>query len=258
VPVVVSATHPSPVLVVLPALTWQGNNPVDDTGDGLPNTLVSSRSILLDRPLVNGRPAGLAGEEALLDTLRRDHYRFDLTTDLALIRGGGPALSGHRGVILAGSERWITPELGSALRAFVSRGATLLSLGTRSLRAYVRVRGERASNLSRLAAGDLFGVRHSGSASGPLPVLIDDLGLFTGDAAGGLSGTRSYEPAVAVSAATQVLAGAGPRTSSLGVVGLREGTGDVIEVGVTGFTAALPRDSEARALLTGAVALMSG
>ena len=47
------------MLVVLPALTWQGHNPVDDNGDGLPDTLDAGVPIELDRPLADGLPAGL-------------------------------------------------------------------------------------------------------------------------------------------------------------------------------------------------------
>ena len=50
-PIIATPARRAPVLVVLPALTWQGANPVDDTGDGLPNTLGAGRSVRLDRPL---------------------------------------------------------------------------------------------------------------------------------------------------------------------------------------------------------------
>ena len=123
------------MLVVLPALTWQGVNPVDDTGDGLPNTLDAGRSVGLDRPLVRGLPPDLAAEASLLAELRRERHAVDLTTDLALIQGTGPSLASHHGVILAGSERWVTPLLAQALRGSVARGATVLVLGPDSLRA---------------------------------------------------------------------------------------------------------------------------
>ena len=44
-------------LAVLPALTWQGLNPVDDDADGFADTLASSRSVRLDRPFADGRLA---------------------------------------------------------------------------------------------------------------------------------------------------------------------------------------------------------
>ena len=48
------------VLVVLPALTWQGANPVDDNGDGLPDTLTTG-DVDRPRPAAGRRtPAGFA------------------------------------------------------------------------------------------------------------------------------------------------------------------------------------------------------
>ena len=44
------------VLVVLPMLTWQGENPVDDTGGGFPVTLTTGGRIQLQRPLASGLP----------------------------------------------------------------------------------------------------------------------------------------------------------------------------------------------------------
>ena len=38
-------------LVVLPALSWQGANPIDDDLDGFADTLVSGRRVRLERPL---------------------------------------------------------------------------------------------------------------------------------------------------------------------------------------------------------------
>ena len=44
-------------LVVLPALTWQGLNPVDDDADGFADTLPSAGAVRLDRPFAGGGPA---------------------------------------------------------------------------------------------------------------------------------------------------------------------------------------------------------
>ena len=96
VPLVVRTTKPRALLVVLPALTWQGRNPVDDDGDGMPNTLDCRRpraSALLTRPFAHGMPAGFAqGEGALLRFLDDNLLRYDLTTDAALASGEGPPL----------------------------------------------------------------------------------------------------------------------------------------------------------------------
>lgn len=258
VPLVVSPAHRSPVMVVLPALTWQGLNPVDDTGDGLPNTLSAGRSVGLDRPLVNGLPAGLAGEEAVLEALRRAHHAVDVTTDVALIRGVGPSLADHHGVILAGSEHWITPTLARALRALVARGGTVLSIGDGTLRAYVHVQGDRAVNPGGLGATDVFGVRHGASTTGDVSVITDELGLFSGNAAGAFPGLRDYEPITGVDSDDELLSSAGVSSSSLGVVAVRQGGGNVVEVGLSDFAVRLAHDAQAQALLGGAWLLMTG
>lgn len=259
VPIIATPARPAPVLVVLPALTWQGVNPVDDTGDGLPNTLSDGTPMALDRPLVDGLPAGLAGEEALLAELRREHRAVDLTTDLALIGGVGPSLAAHHGVILAGSERWVTPTLAQALRALVARGGTVLSLGPTSLRSQVRVSGDHARHPGPVSATDVFGLRHGTSpATGSVSVLTDALGLFSGNVAGGFPGLHSFEPITGVAASDQLLSSAGPSAASLGVAAVRQGNGNVVEVGLSGFAQRLSHDPQARALLAAAVSLMTG
>jgi hypothetical protein len=214
--------------------------------------------VLLDRPLVSGPPADLAGEDAVLAQLRRAHRAFDLTTDLALIQAKGPSLATHHGVILAGSERWVTPELAGALRAFVSRGGTVLSLGTGSLRADVHVTGDRASNPGPPMATDIFGVHHGTLTTGGTSVLTDELGLFSANAPGAFPGFHSYEPITGIATADQLLAGAGGTENSLAVAAVRQGGGNVIEVGLAGFGARLSRDPEAAALLSSAYSLMTG
>ena len=148
VPLVVRATQPRDVLVVLPALTWQGENPVDDDGDGIPNTLDATTpagrraTALLARPFAHGMPAGIAAHEgALLRFLDANLLRYDLTTDVALATNDGPPLGSAHGVVLAGDERWITPQLRDKLRRYVRDGGTVWSLGTDSLRRTVRLDG---------------------------------------------------------------------------------------------------------------------
>ena len=257
-PIIATPVRHAPVLVVLPALTWQGVNPVDDTGDGLPNTLSAGRSVRLDRPLVNGLPPDLAGDATLLAELRRERHAVDLTTDLALIQGTGPPLAGHHGVILAGSERWVTPLLAHALRALVARGATVLVVGPDSLRSSVRVAGDGAGHPGSLTAADVFGVRHGTTRTGAVSVLTDALGLFSGNASGSFPGFGAFEPITAAAAADELLASAGPSSASLGIAAVREGAGNVIEVGLSGFAARLSRDPQARSLLAAAWSLMTG
>ncbi len=165
VPIAASGAPRARVLVVLPALTWQGLNPVDDTADGLPNTLENGGPINLDRPLVDRPPAGLADEAGLLAYLDASHRSYELNTDLGLISGVGPRLAGHVTVVLAGSERWLpAPEL-AALRSYVTAGGRVLSLGVDSLRRGVTVTGDRALDPTRPRATDAFGARLGGAGS---------------------------------------------------------------------------------------------
>lgn len=158
VPIVAGAPRHARVLVVLPALTWQGLNPVDDTGDGLPGTLIAGGPIALNRPLVDGLPAGFTDEAGLLAYLEASHRAYELTTDLALIAGTGPGLAGHAAVVLAGNERWLPASLLSALRSYVNGGGRILNLGgSTSLRRTVKVSDDRAFDPGAPAAVDALG-----------------------------------------------------------------------------------------------------
>ena len=71
-PIAVRAGTPAPVLVVLPAITWQGRNPYDGDRDGFAETLDNSPSVGTDRPFADGRPpAGLRGARGAAHALPR-------------------------------------------------------------------------------------------------------------------------------------------------------------------------------------------
>ena len=251
VPIVASGALRARVLVVLPALTWQGLNPVDDTGDGLPNTLANGGPINLDRPLVDGPPAGIADEAGLLAYLDSTHRSYDLTTDLGLISGVGPRLAGHAAVVLAGSERWLPPSASAALRSYVRAGGRVLSLGLDSLRRGVTVVGSRALNPTPPSATDALGARVGALAAktvAPVAVTSDGLGLFTGVAAP-LAGFRTYQPVLSVAPPGRVKSSAGPSGGSPAIVGYGLGDGIVVDLGVPGFGAALSGDASARQLI---------
>jgi hypothetical protein len=162
-PVAGTAARPRGVLVVLPYVTWQGRNPGDDDGDGAPNTLDLGGPARFFRVMAgNGLPQGFTEQEApLLQWLDRSGRRYDITTDLALVLGKGPRLTGHRGVLIPGDARWLPAQVRSDLRTFARRGGTVVSTGTDSLRRAVALDVARARLVrpSPERATDLFGAR---------------------------------------------------------------------------------------------------
>jgi hypothetical protein len=203
VPLVVRTTKPRALLVVLPALTWQGRNPVDDDGDGLPDVLDSGprASALLTRPLAHGMPVGIAqGEGALLRFLDDNLLRYDLTTDVALATGEGPPLGTHRGVVLAGDPRWVTPQLRAKLRRWVRDGGRIWSPGVDALRRTVRLDSETLRRPSAPQATDALGARPRqplvrADANAPATITTYEegaLGLFEGTS-GAFPGYERYE-----------------------------------------------------------------
>ena len=256
-----SAAAPAraPVLVVLPALTWQGENPSDDDGDGLPNVLTGSEPVRLVRPLVDGLPAGAGDEAALLNAVRAAGLRYDVTTDLALIEGLGPKLAGHAGVVLAGSERWLPGSLGSALSTYVEQGGHVLSLGIDSMLRGVTVSGAQALDPTGPRATDALLARPGPVASthGALILVAKDgLGIFTGTAQA-LRGYRSYQPITAVAAPASIASAAGVSTGQPAIVGYRLGRGIVVDIGLPGFAGSLAGSFDARQLLARIWAVVS-
>lgn len=259
VPIVTYSRTPSPVLVVLPSLSWQGLNPGDEDGDGVPDTLADGAEVALARPLAHGMPAGVGQEAALLDYLRTRHVSYELTTDFGLTAGAGPALAGHRLVVLSGDEEWVTPGLATALRSYVQAGGHLLSLGIGSLQRLVTLSGERALDPTQPAAIDALGARIGAVVTGSSQLigeLQDRLGIFQGTS-GLLPGFHSYEPIDPVSPPAVIVAAAGATSSAPSVVGYRLGAGLVVDIGLPGFAAALARSLDARQLLSRIVAVLS-
>ena len=240
----VAAPRPRPVLVVLPALTWQGRNDVDDDGDGLPDSLARDRKARVDRPFARGRlPVGFKRSEAmLLAYLDRQELRYELTTDLALARAGGAPLTGHSGVILAGDVRWLPEQLGDRLRAFVRSGGRLLSVGFDSLHRTVSLGALTMSSPSDRSDTDVLGANVSPPVAGASGLIAqtDEINLFAGTA-GSLGSWDGWEETADVGAgrlvATAVVSG-GENV----FVAYRLGGGLVIRPGVRGWNAALDDD----------------
>ncbi|MEP6953454.1 MAG: FlgD immunoglobulin-like domain containing protein, partial [Solirubrobacteraceae bacterium] len=176
------------VLVVLPVMTWQGRNPVDDDGDGLPNLLDRGTGAKLARVYAgDGLPAGFATRDApLLAWLDRTNKRYDVTTDAALARNTGPTLSGHRAVLLPSDVRWLPRSAQVRLRRFVRGGGRLGSLGVDSLRREVSLtKRNRMVDPTAAASIDLFGAKLRPPllrAAKPVTLVDagDDIQLFLG------------------------------------------------------------------------------
>jgi FlgD Ig-like domain/N,N-dimethylformamidase beta subunit-like, C-terminal len=170
-------------LVVLPAISWQGLNRVDDDLDGFVDYFPRSRSLGLARPLAGGAlPVGFNSEVApLLRYLDREKLAYDLTSDLSLARGEGPALGNAPGVAFAGSALWLPEPLAQKLRDEVADGLRVASFGGDAFRRTVRLSGDRISDPRRErvnAFGETTSLLRTSNA--PLTVFEDGLGLFEG------------------------------------------------------------------------------
>jgi hypothetical protein len=257
VPVPVQGRGHQPVLVVLPYMTWQGRNPVDDDGDGMPNMLDLGIGVRGARPFAgNGLPAGFLHAEApAISWLDHTHRRYDVTTDLALALGQGPKLEGHKGVLIPGDARWITKRLGGQLRAFVRGGGTVASLGTESLERRVRISPQgRLYSPTPASAADLFGAQLRPLQRGnvTLQSLTDHLQLFAGTN-GTLGPFDRYEETRRVGpeadlASDAVIASGG----SIGrpvIVAVDYGKGKVIRTGLPALPDRLSAGGNAAALM---------
>jgi N,N-dimethylformamidase beta subunit-like protein/flagellar hook capping protein FlgD len=237
---------PRGVLVVLPVMTWQGRNAVDDDGDGVPNTLTAGRASLLARVYGgDGLPVGLSTHEAPVAAfLDRHGLRYDVTTDVALAFGHAPPLAAYRGLLVPGDTRWLPASVGRALRRFALAGGRVASLGTASLRRLVRVTpGGRLADPTAPAATDVFGARLRPIVRRPvtLTILQDRIGLFEGG--GGLfTGIEAYEATSSAGRGARIVASAVTPSGQPVVVAARVGRGLVIRPGLPDFAAALRVD----------------
>ncbi len=266
VPFAVQGPGSQPVLVVLPAITWLGRDPVDDDGDGLPNTLDAGDAVRTERIFPGagaaagaGLPAGFAdGIAPVMAFLDRSHLRYDITTDLALARGQGPGVHGHAGVLLVGDERWLPPALMARLRAFVRGGGRLASLGVDSLRRTVELAGDALVHPSGPAPTDAFGARLYGltPAAGPITDYLDRIGLFAGGG-GQLTGYTSVETTESVGPGAELVASAVTGDGRPVVAAVRIGRGLEIRTGLPQLGGRLAGDPTTAALMRRIWALLS-
>ena len=186
VPFAVRGEETAPILVVLPAITWFGSDPLDDDRDGIPNTLERGGPADYPRLLAGGLPAGFGDVAALLAFFDEQHVRYDVTTDLTLAATRSGLTGEREGVVLAGPLRWVPTELARRLRGYASEGGRIASFGTDTLRRGVDVARDRLLRPLAPTDTDPFGARlHSLRRVGdgrPLQPVADegDTGLLTG------------------------------------------------------------------------------
>lgn len=247
-PIAVRGRGTGRVLVVLPAITWQGLNPVDDDADGFPDTLDNAPSVPLSRPLAGGRaPAGFRTEVApLMRFLDERDLSYDLTTDVALAHGRGPRFGGHAGVAFAGSERWFTEDLDRELRRYADGGGRVASFGTDSFRRTVGVTATALAGPSPPQETNALGEQTAPLTSAAAPLVVtppDELGLFAStDGFVGLF-TR-FEQSVRKVGEPGYLANAGRDAAKPAFAAYALGDGTVVRVGTPQWSGSLATDSE--------------
>jgi hypothetical protein len=249
------------LLVVLPAIRWQGLAPVDQSGDGLPDTLPKGRAVALDRlnPFLNGGLAGLAKTAVpLVKLLSGIHQSVEFTTDTAFAQGRGPQLLGHRGVVFIGST-WLPAKTLAGVRSWALTGGRVLDVEPDDLRRTINIAGALASKPSKpLAADALGGVRAEPiRTSGYLSTWKDEIGLFLG-VGGPLYAPSGWIGTARVESPGVLVAAAGPAQGTAATAAWRLGKGLVIHTGITDFPATALIDAQLNQLLANAVHIAAG
>jgi hypothetical protein len=239
------------VLVVLPMLSWVGDTPVDDSGDGVPDTLKLGDAVSLDRPLVDGPPASLGDDAALLAYLNSRHLAYQLTTDVALAEGTGPSLVDRWGLLFPDGENFLPSPLDSLLPEYVRHGLRVLTLGAGTFEGTSKITGypsdPQAGAPVRMQTDPFGAVRGPLSSTGGALIteLADDLHLLGGLVA--FTGFSSYQP-IEPPAGVHVSA-AGIANGSPAIIAFPVGSGVVVEVGLPNFGDSLTGNVDSQELM---------
>jgi hypothetical protein len=261
VPIAVRSPGPRKVLVVLPAISWQGANPVDEDADGFADTLFTARSVPVARPFAGGRlpPQLLAQAAPLLRFLSSHGLHYDLTTDLALARNHPPFMRGHTGIVLAGPAIWTTAVLGARLQAYVRQGGRVITFGVDSLQRAVALTPSVLQEPTPPGSADTFGEALGSPATGPPTPLVassDRIGLFEGTS--GIVGRFvRTQPSRRIPRGSRLLAAAGREGQGAALVAYRLGRGMVIRFGTSEWTRMLDSSPEVGSVTQRAWSLVS-
>jgi hypothetical protein len=237
-PLAVQSHRRSRVLVVLPAMTWQGRNDLDADGDGFGDLLPPDPAVTWMRPFAgSGLPPAFGARDApLLLFLDRMRLRYDLTTDLALAESGrGLDRPAGSGLLFAGAPQLFSPRVAQIVRAHVRGGGRVAWPGARGFTQPVAVRADELRALPARGRTNALGERLSPAVrSAALTVLGDRIDFFAG--AGGAFGPFPLlEPSDRLPPGATPLAAAGHEAGRPSLVVYRQGTGIVARVGVDGF-----------------------
>jgi hypothetical protein len=248
-PVVVQGARRGTVLVVVPAIAWQGGNPVDDDGDGFANTLGGGEAVNVNRAFAHGQPpAGLRDKlDPLLRFLARERVPYEITTDLALAQNRGPGLAGRSGVMFLGDETWLTDKLDLALRDYVDGGGRVASFGTDAFRRRVGLAAGQLIDPTRPERFNIFGEQVNEARIQQAPMVVnqpDTLGLFQGVTGGLLGDFDQFEQSQRLVGGTQVLSSAGRDPEHPAFIAYRLGKGIVVRVGTDEWGQKLAGDVE--------------
>lgn len=245
-PLPISSGRRSRLLIVQPAIAWQAANPVDMTGDGFPDPferLPAGKQLRVPLTRFLALPAGPPGfashEAALSEYLAtaQPDLAGQMTTDAAMAADPAAALRGHDAVLFTGDERWITAQLGTALRAFVQRGGKVAFFSEDAFRRTVQLSTSVLSGPSDPRARDIFGESIEDVTEAPAPVVPfkDELGLMRG--ATGLF--TVFQQSRQLARGAEILTSAGREADAPALIGYKLGEGQVIRVGVGGWSAEL-------------------
>lgn len=250
--VLTQSAKEEPVLVVIPATSLIGAQLVDDDGDGAPDTLVRGVSVQTARVPVDPALSKDMSERIapLLLALDRKHRRYDLTTDLALARGQGPTLKGHKGVVLAGTASFVDAKLQRRLVAWVKRGGRLWVAEPESLRRSVNVTANAVTDPTQPSRLDPFGFELGPLQTVSFVVATNDRAKLLSGTDGKFNGPLEVEPVLRTPTGSTLLAEATTPGGGQPVLSaVRVDRGAVIRSGISGLGARAQRDADAREFL---------
>lgn len=245
-PVAITARRNQKLLIVQPSIAWQATNPVDVTGDGFPDPYPQlppgkQQRVSLNRflALQSGTVGFDTQEGALAEYLARSQPDLEAqtVTDASLAADPEKTLKNHDAILFAGDERWITAQLGVALRAFVQRGGKVAFFSQDAFRRTVSLTPTEMNGPSDHRQRDIFGETVERVTEAPAPVVpfTDELGLLRG-----LTGQFTvFEQSTQQAKDAKILTSAGREADAPALIGYSLGKGTIIRVGARGWNAEL-------------------